>query len=285
MLSQADNDALCRIGPGTLMGNFFREYWLPALQTYEVPEPDCPPVRIKLLGEELIAFRDTTGAVGLIDNNCPHRRASLFFGRNEESGIRCVYHGWKFDVNGDCVDMPSEPAESNFKDKVKIKAYPTHERNGVIWAYMGPRETPPALPELEGNMHEACFITVLFRNNNWMQGIEGEIDTSASSYTACTPASQLHRLFAIRPRRRRVFKVKEPSATPTHVPGRERQLLLALGHIPRSLLACRPCHVAGGDSSPSPWTTATARVSTAFARDDASVPPAGLRVPQQRTAV
>ena len=115
-------------------------------------------MRIKLLGEELIAFRDTTGAVGLVDNNCPHRRASLFFGRNEESGIRCVYHGWKFDVNGDCVDMPSEPAESNFKDKVKIKSYPCQERNGVIWAYMGPRETPPALPELEGNMHGQFFI-------------------------------------------------------------------------------------------------------------------------------
>ena len=177
MLSQVDNEALCRVGPGTLMGNFFREYWLPALQTGELPDPDCPPVRIKLLGEELIAFRDTTGAVGLVDNNCPHRRASLFFGRNEESGIRCVYHGWKFDVNGDCVDMPSEPAESNFKDKVKIKSYPCQERNGVIWAYMGPRATPPALPELEGNMHGQFFITVLFRNNNWMQGIEGEIDT------------------------------------------------------------------------------------------------------------
>ena len=138
MLSQADNEALCRIGPGTLMGAFFREYWLPALQSWEVPEPDSPPVRIKLLGEELVAFRDTTGVVGLVDNYCPHRRASLFFGRNEESGIRCVYHGWKFDTNGDCVDMPSEPAESNFRDKVKIKAYPTHERNGVILGLHGP---------------------------------------------------------------------------------------------------------------------------------------------------
>ena len=143
MLSQVDNEALCRVGPGTLMGNFFRVYWLPALQTGELPDPDCPPVRIKLLGEELIAFRDTTGAVGLIDNNCPHRRASLFFGRNEESGLRCVYHGWKYDVNGECVDMPSEPAESNFKDKVKIKSYPTHERNGVIWPTWDPRQRRP----------------------------------------------------------------------------------------------------------------------------------------------
>ena len=96
-------------------------------------------MRLRLLGEDLIAFRDTNGELGLIDNYCPHRRASLFFGRNEECGIRCVYHGWKFDVNGDCVDMPSEPAESNFKDKVKIKAYKMVERNGMIWAYMGPR--------------------------------------------------------------------------------------------------------------------------------------------------
>ena len=182
MLSQADNDLLCRVGPGTLMGNLFREYWLPALQSGELPDPDCPPVRIKLLGEELIAFRDTTGAVGLVDNNCPHRRASLFFGRNEESGIRCVYHGWKFDVSGNCVDMPSEPAESNFKDKVKIKSYRCHERNGVIWAYMGPRAVPPPLPELEGNMYPNHYISVLYRKNNWMQGIEGEIDTLHAAF-------------------------------------------------------------------------------------------------------
>ena len=115
----------------------------------ELPEPDCPPVRVRLLGEDLVAFRDTNGKLGLIDNYCPHRRASLFFGRNEECGIRCVYHGWKFDVNGDCVDMPSEPAESNFKDKVKIKAYKMVERNGMIWAYMGPRQDPPPLPDIE----------------------------------------------------------------------------------------------------------------------------------------
>ena len=118
----------------------------------ELPDPDSAPVRVRLLSEDLVAFRDTNGAIGLIDNNCPHRRASLFFGRNEESGIRCVYHGWKFDVNGDCVDMPSEPAESNFKDKVKIKSYPCHERNGIIWTYMGPRAELPPLPNIEPNM-------------------------------------------------------------------------------------------------------------------------------------
>ena len=141
MLSQFDNDTLTRVGPGTTMGDLLREYWIPAMLSTELPEPDCPPVRVRLLGEDLVAFRDTNGELGLIDNYCPHRRASLFFGRNEECGIRCVYHGWKFDVNGDCVDMPSEPAESNFKDKVKIKAYKMVERNGMIWAYMGPRRS------------------------------------------------------------------------------------------------------------------------------------------------
>ena len=177
MLTPEENELLCRVGAGTPMGNLMREYWFPGLKSDELPEPDCPPVRIKLLGEELVAFRDSNNNVGLIDNNCPHRRASLFFGRNEESGLRCVYHGWKFDVNGDCVDMPSEPAESNFRDKVRIKSYRCHERNGIIWVYMGPREVPPELPELEGNMHERSTITVLHRNCNWMQGLEGEMDT------------------------------------------------------------------------------------------------------------
>ena len=177
MLTPVENELLCRVGPGTPMGNFMREYWFPGLKSDELPEPDCDPIRIKLLGEELIAFRDTDGNIGLIDNYCPHRRASLFFGRNEECGMRCVYHGWKFDVNGDCVDMPSEPAESNFKDKVKITAYRCQERNGVVWTYMGSREVPPPLPELEGNMHDSYNITVLHRANNWMQGLEGEMDT------------------------------------------------------------------------------------------------------------
>jgi phenylpropionate dioxygenase-like ring-hydroxylating dioxygenase large terminal subunit len=139
MLSKQDNETLCRVGPGTLMGDLFRQYWLPAARSAELPSPDCPPLRVKMLGEELIAFRTTSGAIGLIQNACPHRGASMFFGRNEEEGLRCVYHGWKFDTTGACVDMPSEPAESNFKNKVRTKAYPCIERNGVIWAYMGPR--------------------------------------------------------------------------------------------------------------------------------------------------
>jgi phthalate 4,5-dioxygenase oxygenase subunit len=184
MLSPSDTEYLCRIGPGTPMGNLFRQYWLPAIKSDELPSPDCPPLRVKLLGEELIAFRTTSRAVGLIQNACPHRGASLFFGRNEEEGLRCVYHGWKFDVEGACTDMPSEPAESNFRTKVKARAYRTHERNGIIWAYMGSREVAPSLPELEANMLEdgEYNVSVLHRPNNWMQGWEGEMDTVHAAF-------------------------------------------------------------------------------------------------------
>ena len=180
MLSKQDNETLTRVGPGTTMGELMREYWVPALMSSELPGPDSDPVRVRLLGENLVAFRDTTGTVGLIDNYCPHRRASLFFGRNEESGIRCVYHGWKYDVSGNCVDMPSEPAESNFKDKVKITAYPCAERNGIIWTYMGPRAELPPLPDLEANMRpdREYSISTVLRECNWMQGLEGDIDTA-----------------------------------------------------------------------------------------------------------
>jgi len=177
MLSTEDNELITRIGPGTLMGNLMRQYWLPALLSSELPGPDSDPVRILLLGEKLIAFRDTTGKVGLVQNHCPHRGASLFFGRNEEAGLRCVYHGWKFDVTGQCVDMPNEPAESNFKTKVKAVAYPTNERGGVIWAYMGPRSTPPSLPDFEANVLEGSTARGMQRDCNWLQALEGDIDT------------------------------------------------------------------------------------------------------------
>jgi nitrite reductase/ring-hydroxylating ferredoxin subunit len=179
MLSKEDNDTLCRVGPGTPMGEMMREYWIPAVRSDELPAPDSPPLRIRLLGENLIAFRATSGAVGLIQNSCPHRGASLFFGRNEEEGLRCVYHGWKFDVTGACVDMPSEPAESNFKSKVRARAYPCLERGGIVWAYMGTREVPPPLPDFEANMlpEGQYSLYTIFQECNYMQGWEGEMDT------------------------------------------------------------------------------------------------------------
>ena len=184
MLSKEDNDILCQVGPGTPMGEVMRQYWVPAIRSDELPAPDCAPLRVKLLGEELIGYRTTSGAVGLIQNSCPHRGASLFFGRNEEEGLRCVYHGWKFDVTGACVDMPSEPAESNFKNKVRARAYPTHERNGIVWAYMGPREVPPPLPEIEHTLMNSDItrITMIHRPCNWMQGWEGEMDTVHAAF-------------------------------------------------------------------------------------------------------
>src|SRR5579864_5826858 len=184
MFSKEDNELITRTGPGTPMGNVFREYWLPAMLSRELPSPDCDPVRVMLLGERLIAFRDTNGKVGLLQNHCPHRGASLFFGRNEEGGLRCVYHGWKFAIDGTCVDMPNEPAESDFKSKVKALAYPTRERNGVIWAYLGPREHPPELPDIEANnLPEGTWmVTAIQRESNWLQGLEGDIDTSHFSF-------------------------------------------------------------------------------------------------------
>jgi phenylpropionate dioxygenase-like ring-hydroxylating dioxygenase large terminal subunit len=162
------------------MGNLIREYWIPALTSTELPEADGPPVRLRLLGENLIAFRVTSGTVGLIQNHCPHRGASLFFGRNEEEGLRCAYHGWKFDCEGACVDMPSEPEESTFKAKVRARAYRCVERNGIVWTYMGPRETPPPLPDIEPNLvgGDEVVIQKALRECNWFQGLEGDIDTS-----------------------------------------------------------------------------------------------------------
>src|SRR3954462_1369710 len=181
MLGRDDNELLCRVGPGTMMGNLYRQYWFPGMPSRELEGSDCPPKRGRFLGEDLVAFRDSSGKVGLIAQACPPRGASLFFGRNEEEGMRCVYHGWKFDVTGACVDMPSEPAESNFKSKVKVLAYPTQEVNGMVWVYMGPRAVPPPLPALECNTapQEMCYEPQLFFYDcNWLQAIEGDIDSA-----------------------------------------------------------------------------------------------------------
>lgn len=180
MLQTHENEYISRVGPGTPMGALMRQYWVPALLSAELPRPDCPPVRVLLLGEKLIAFRDSGGQVGLLDNFCPHRGGSLFFGRNSGSGLRCVYHGWKFDVAGRCVDMPSEPPDSTFKNRVRAVAYPCQERCGVVWAYLGPRETPPPLPDLEANqLPDGQWNAVAYaRACNWLQGLEGDIDTA-----------------------------------------------------------------------------------------------------------
>src|SRR6185312_3408736 len=149
MLSVEDNELVTNTNKGTPMGEVFRRFWIPVALSAELAGPDCPPVRVRVLGEDLIAFRDSKGRPGLVDAYCPHRGAPMFFGRNEEEGLRCVYHGWKFAVTGQCVDMPSEPAESNFKNKVRTLAYPCIERNGVIWTYMGDRKADnlPPLPD------------------------------------------------------------------------------------------------------------------------------------------
>jgi phenylpropionate dioxygenase-like ring-hydroxylating dioxygenase large terminal subunit len=184
VLTREENELLTRTGPGTPMGELFRRYWLPVMLSEELPAPDCPPVKVKVLGEQLVAFRDSNGRVGLLDAYCPHRNANLYWGRNEECGIRCVYHGWKFDVEGNCVDMPNEPAESRFKEKVHQRAYRTIDRGGVIWAYMGPVEQIPELPELEWTRVPADqrYVTKRFQRCNYLQNVEGEVDSSHISF-------------------------------------------------------------------------------------------------------
>ena len=180
MLSQEQNEAVTRVGAGTPMGELFRLYWIPFYPGADLP-PDGQPKRVKLLGEDLVAFRDSDGRPGLVANACPHRGAPMIFGRNEECGIRCVYHGWKFDVTGAPVDMPAEPANSRLMEKVRLKAYPCRERNGVIWTYMGPDlDNPPRLPEFEWNLvpAENVYISYRVQECNWLQALEGEIDSA-----------------------------------------------------------------------------------------------------------
>ena len=188
MLSVEENERLTRTGPGTPMGQTLRRYWIPALLAWELPEPDCPPVRVKLLGERLVAFRDTNGRIGLLDEFCPHRGVSLWLGRNEACGLRCVYHGWKYDVDGNCVDQMNEPQP--FKDSIHIEAYPTVELGGVIWAYLGPRQLQPPLPKFAWTQVPDTHrhISKVIQECNWLQALEGGVDTSH--------AQILHRYFA-----------------------------------------------------------------------------------------
>jgi phenylpropionate dioxygenase-like ring-hydroxylating dioxygenase large terminal subunit len=170
------------------MGALFRRHWLPFMLADELA-PDAPPRRVKLLGECLVAFRDSEGRAGLLGEHCPHRRASLYFGRNEAGGLRCVYHGWKFDVAGRCLDMPSEPAGSNFRNKVRAEAYPVIERAGLLWAYLGPAEKRAELPEFEwlGLPAAQRYASRWVQDCNFAQALEGEIDEAHVSF--------LHRRF------------------------------------------------------------------------------------------
>jgi phenylpropionate dioxygenase-like ring-hydroxylating dioxygenase large terminal subunit len=161
------------------MGALMRHYWMPALKSSEL-EPGGDPVRLMLLGEKLIAFRDPAGRVGVMDHKCPHRCASLFLGRNEPGGIRCVYHGWQFDVTGQCIDMPSVPSHQDFKHKIRARAFRAVEKAGVVWVYMGAGAEPPRLPgfEILDMPDEEINVAFVQRECNYLQALEGEIDTS-----------------------------------------------------------------------------------------------------------
>lgn len=183
MLTREENDLLCRVEGDAPMGQLMRRHWIPALLAEEVPGPDCDPVPLRLLGEDLVAFRDSDGRVGVMDRHCPHRRASLVFGRNEDCGLRCLYHGWKMDVDGNVLEMPSEPAGSPMLQKVRHKAYPTHEHAGFVFVYMGPRESMPAFapPPYAPTADARCAVVKIVVDCNWAQVLEGAIDSAHSS--------------------------------------------------------------------------------------------------------
>lgn len=184
MLTPQLNELLTRTGPGSAMGQLFRQYWIPALLAEELPENDCPPVRVKLLSERLIAFRDSQGRYGLIDEFCAHRGASLWFGRNEDSGLRCAYHGFKYDIDGQCVEVPSEPDGSTFCQRVKLTAYPLVKVGDILWTHMGDAAHHPGLPEFEFALvpPEQSFTSKRWEECNWLQALEGGIDSSHVSW-------------------------------------------------------------------------------------------------------
>jgi phthalate 4,5-dioxygenase oxygenase subunit len=184
MLRTEDNQLLTETGPGTAMGDLFRQYWIPALLAEELPENDSPPMRVKLLSERLIAFRDSSGGYGLIDEFCAHRGVSLWFGRNEENGLRCSYHGWKYDVTGQCIEVPSEPEESGYCAKIKLASYPLVKIGDILWTHMGDPEQRPPLPEWEFALvpAEQTFTSKRWQESNWLQALEGGIDSSHVSW-------------------------------------------------------------------------------------------------------
>jgi phenylpropionate dioxygenase-like ring-hydroxylating dioxygenase large terminal subunit len=182
-ITREENELLTRTGPGTPMGRLFRQYWIPAMLAERLPEPDGAPIAIQLLGEPLVAFRDTSGRVGLLDEFCPHRRASLVYGRNEECGLRCVYHGWKFDVTGQVLETPAE-RNPDFGKSIRHVAYPTREAGGIIWTYMGPEAEPPPFPDFLFTKLPAEQVIGFHYNMrcNYLQAIEGDLDMAHPSY-------------------------------------------------------------------------------------------------------
>lgn len=180
MLSHEKNALLTQTGPGTPMGRFMRSFWTPAMTALEIPAADEPPVRLQLLGERLVVFRDSAGRVGVLDEHCPHRGVSLFFGRNEEGGIRCVYHGWKFDVGGQCLELPTEPAGSRMRQNIKARAYPCRVAGGLLWVYMGDASEAPELPGFEwlGVPDAQIYASRWHQECNYAQAMEGELDSA-----------------------------------------------------------------------------------------------------------
>jgi len=196
MLSPEENDLLTRIGPGTPMGDLMRRYWIPALLFEEIREPDCPPVRVRLLGEELVAIRDSKGRIGLLAEHCSHRGTSLFYGRNEECGLTCIYHGWKYDVDGHVLDTPAEPPDSDFKSKIRHTAYPCREAAGIVFTYMGPKDKLPLFPEYEWTglpAQQTCALKS-YLECNYLQGIEGDFDSSHTTFLHLNNIKDLARL-------------------------------------------------------------------------------------------
>jgi phthalate 4,5-dioxygenase len=184
MLTREQNELTTRTGPATPMGDLMRRYWIPILLADELPENECPPVRVKLLSERLLAWRDTQGRYALTDEFCAHRGVSLWFGRNEDNGLRCPYHGWKYDWTGQCVEAPSEPEESGFCKRIKLQSYPLIERGGILWAYMGPPALMPAPPAFEWAEVPAAhrYHSKRWQECNYLQAMEGAIDSSHVSF-------------------------------------------------------------------------------------------------------
>jgi phthalate 4,5-dioxygenase oxygenase subunit len=183
MLTQDENDLLCRVAGDAPMGRLMRSHWLPVCLSEEVEDPDGKPVRVQVLGEKLVAFRDSDGRLGLVAEACPHRKASLYYGRNEEGGLRCLYHGWKIDVEGNVLEMPSEPPEACAAARFKHPSFPVEEAGGFVWAFLGDRadmpefEPPPFAPTPETRVAIGKTMVPC----NWAQIVEGQIDSAHSS--------------------------------------------------------------------------------------------------------